>query len=67
MVGKVTGSGQKINIFLNSKPSHPSSQLNKSFIDALKNEYQKQVGKLKEDVEISGVYRYSLSINQHQV
>ena len=61
MVGKVTGSGQNINIFLNSKPSHSASPSNLNFIDVLENEFQKQVGLLEEDVDISGVYRYSLS------
>ena len=65
MVGKVIGSGQKINIFLNSKPSH-SAQSNANFVDVLKNEFQKHVGSLKEDQAISGVYRYSLSVNKDQ-
>ena len=66
MVGKVIGSGQKINIFLNSKPSHSASQSNANFVDVLKNEFQKHVGSLKEDQSISGVYRYSLSVNKDQ-
>jgi hypothetical protein len=66
MVGKITGSGQNINIFLNSKPSRSASESNLNFIHVLKNEFQKHIGSLKEDGDISGVYRYSLSINKDQ-
>lgn len=66
MVGKVTGSGQNINIFLNSRPSSATPQSKANFIDVLENEFQKHIGSLKEDGEISGVYRYSLSVNKNQ-
>jgi len=67
MVGKVIGSGQNINLFLNSRPLQPTFQSKANFIDVLKSEFQKHLELLKEDREISGVFRYSLSINEHQV